>query len=159
LAPGTCCSRTDEALKQAPVAKQLCNCTLKFTAAQTQHVLALRQPALGAPVVVDIEKPGSTKWNIGDLPIGKQVFLEVTRVEGLKDSMIEPKQVASGDLLTVWLGESNKSLPLGIKLDTSSTARDVESSCSWSSSSRIKSRGSIAARNCSRSIKSRCNWS
>jgi hypothetical protein len=117
---------TDEALKQAAVAKQLCNCTVVLSAGDLRHSVALREPVLGSPLVLDIEKPGTTRLPIGDLPIGKQLFLEVTRVEGPKDAQVEPEQVAVGEELIIWLGDEPKSLPLAVKLDTSSSGRDVE---------------------------------
>jgi serine/threonine protein kinase len=118
---------TEEGVKQAAIAKQLCNCALALTAGSARHIVALRTAILGAPLVVEIEKPATVKWNIGDLPLGKQVFVEVTRVEGPKATQVEPKQaVVSGEMVTVWAGETAKSLPLAIKLDSSSNAREVE---------------------------------
>jgi hypothetical protein len=117
---------TEEAVKQAAVAKQLCNCTVELTAGGAKHALGLRTPVMGSPLIVDVEKPVSTKLTIGDLPIGKQVFVEVTRVEGIKDTQVEPKQVATGEEIWVWLGDAPKSFPLAAKLATSSNARDVE---------------------------------
>src|SRR4029079_7343086 len=117
---------TEDGIKQAAVAKQLCNCAL--TLGSKRPVVALRMPENGAPLVVDIEKPGaSVKWNIGDLPVAKQLFLEVTRADGFKVFRQEPKgPVNVGDSVVVGTGPSEKSVPLQFKRSTSSTANAVE---------------------------------
>jgi hypothetical protein len=118
---------TEEAAKQAAVARQLCNCTVALTAGSSKHFLGLRPAIVASPIVVDVEKPATSKWTLGELPVGKHIFVEVTRVEGLKDTLVEPKQpVVVGEPITVWLGEEPKSLPLAVKLSTSSNARDFE---------------------------------
>jgi hypothetical protein len=118
---------TEEGAKQASVAKQLCNCTIRLTAGSATHSLALRPTVIGSPIVVEIEKPSTARWSLGDLPPGKQIVVEVTRVEGLKEATVEPQQVIAGDALFVWFSDGPKSAPsLGVKLDTSANARDVE---------------------------------
>jgi hypothetical protein len=81
------------------------------------------------PLAVDIDKAGaSVKWNIGDLPLAKQLFVEVTRAEGFKVYRQEPKgPVSAGEQVQVATGPSDKSAPpLIFKLSTSSTANAVE---------------------------------
>jgi hypothetical protein len=117
---------TDDAASQAAVARQLCNCTFRLTAGSAKHSLALRTPLVGTPLVVDSEKPATTRWQIGDLPPSKQLVIEVTRVAGFKDAAAEPKQVTAGEALFVWFSDAPKSTPLALELDTSANARDVE---------------------------------
>jgi hypothetical protein len=119
---------TDEAVKQAPAARQLCNCALDLTAGAAQHNVALRTPELGAPLVVEIDKanPG-VKWPLADVPAPKQVYIQVTRVEEIRKYRQDPKlPVSIGDSLQIWAGEDEKSLPLGLNLVSSTTARGVE---------------------------------
>jgi hypothetical protein len=118
---------TEDGIKQAAVAKQLGNCALALGA--KRQMVALRVAERGAPLAVDIDKAGaSVKWNIGDLPLAKQVFVEVTRAEGFKVYRQEPKgPVSAGDQVQVATGPSDKSAPpLILKLSTSSTANAVE---------------------------------
>jgi serine/threonine protein kinase len=119
---------TDEGLKQAPLAKQLCNCALDLTSGASHHVAALRTAMNGDPLVVEIDKPSvSAKWNIGDLPVAKQLFLQVTRTEGIKAYRQEPKgPVNVGETLTIATGATDKSTPLHLKLSTSANARAVD---------------------------------
>jgi serine/threonine protein kinase len=118
---------TEDGVKQASVAKQLSNCALALGA--KRQAAALRTAEQGAPLAVDIDKAGaSVKWNIGDLPLAKQVFVEVTRAEGFKVYRQEPKgPVSAGDQVQVATGSSDKSAPpLFLKLSTSATANAVE---------------------------------
>jgi len=119
---------TEDALKQAPVARHLSNCALELTADKSRHVVALRTAVQGPPLVVDIEKQGvGVKWNIADLPIAKQLQIEITSTEGFKRLKQEPKDaVSAGEQITVWTGPSDKSIPLGLKLATTANARGVE---------------------------------
>ncbi len=115
---------TEDGVKQAALAKQLCNCALAL--GEKRQIAALRTAERGAPLPVDIDKAGaSVKWNIGDLPLAKQVYIEATRAEGFKVLRQEPKNPANvGDALFVHTGE--KTAPLILKLATSSTANAVE---------------------------------
>ena len=119
---------TDEAVKQAPVASHLCNCALELSSDKARHVVALRTVVQGQPLVVDIEKPNvAAKWNIADLPITKQLQIEITAIEGLPQAKQEPLDaVTAGEQFTIWTGPTDKSMPLGLKFTTSATARNVE---------------------------------
>jgi eukaryotic-like serine/threonine-protein kinase len=119
---------TDEAVKQAASARQLCNCALDLTA-ETRHIVtALRTPVRGEPLKVEIDKASpAVRWNIGALPMAKQMFIEVTRTEGIKAHRQEPKgPVSVGETFTVGTGKDDKSVALFLKLTTSSTARTVD---------------------------------
>jgi hypothetical protein len=118
---------TEEGVKQATVAKQLSNCALNLVAGSAKQAVALRTVVLGAPLPIEIDKSGaSVKWSLGDLPVAKHVFVEVTRVEGIKANKPEPKTANLGEPITVWLGATDKSYPLALKLTTSANARGVE---------------------------------
>jgi serine/threonine protein kinase len=119
---------TDEAIKQAALASHLSNCALELTSDKSRHVVALRTAVQGQPLIVDIEKPNiGVKWNIADVPIPKQLQIEITSLEGMKQAKQEPKDaIAAGEQFTVWTGPTEKSQPLGLKLTTSATARSVE---------------------------------
>ena len=118
---------TAEAGKQATVARQLCNCALQLVVGPAQHVLALRTSVLGSPLVVDIDKSScSVKWNLGDLPANKQLFVEVTRTEEIKRHRQEPKlPVNVGETVTIWTGDKEEQAPLGLSLSTVANARDI----------------------------------
>jgi hypothetical protein len=118
---------TDEALMHAPLASHLSNCALELTTDKSRHMVALRTPVQGQPLVVDIEKPNiGVKWNIADVPIPKQLQIEITSVEGSKHSKVEQNAATAGEPLLVWMGPTEKSMPLGLKLTTSANARGVE---------------------------------
>jgi hypothetical protein len=90
--------------------------------------VALREVVMGAPLVVEIEKPGAAvKWSIGDLPVAKQVFIEVNRTEGFDRLRRDPKgPVSVGDSVVVGTGPDERSIPLLLKLTTSSTANTID---------------------------------
>jgi serine/threonine protein kinase len=118
---------TEDGIKQAAMAKQLCNCALAL--GEKRQVAALRMAERGPPLTIDIDKSGaSVKWNIGDLPLAKQLFVEVTRAEGFKVLRQEPKgPINAGESVQVGTGPSDKSpAALFFKLATSSTANIVE---------------------------------
>jgi eukaryotic-like serine/threonine-protein kinase len=120
---------TDEGIKQASVAGQLANCALNLTAEKANHLVALRTPVMGQPLTVEIDKAGAgVRWNIGEMPVAKQIFVEVTRVDGFQALKKEPTSltVPVGETITVWTGTTEKMMPLALKLTTSSTARGME---------------------------------
>jgi len=95
---------------------------------EKRQIAALRTAERGAPLAVDIDKSSaSVRWNIGDLPLAKQVFVEVTRAEGFKILRKDPKTpVNVGDPVVVGTGPTENSAPLQFKLSTSSTANSVD---------------------------------
>ena len=116
----------EDGVQQAALAKQLCNCALAL--GTSRQIVVLREAAFGAPLVVEIEKPGAAvKWNIGDLPMAKQVFIDVTRTDGFKRLRQDPKgPISVGDTVIVGTGPAEKSIPLLLKLTTSSTANTID---------------------------------
>lgn len=117
---------TEAGARQAALSKQLCNCALAL--GKSRKIVALREAAVGAPLVVEIEKPGAAvKWNIGDLPVAKQIFVEVTQTEGFENLKQDPKNpVNVGDPILIASGPAEKSIPLQFKLNTASTADAIE---------------------------------
>jgi serine/threonine protein kinase len=117
---------TEEGAKQSAVAKQLCNCALALGA--KKQIAALREPVIGQPLVIDIEKPNTTgKWNVGNLPLAKQVFLEITKTDGFKRIRTEPKTPPNvGEPIVVATGSSEKSTPLQFNMTTSATATTID---------------------------------
>src|SRR4029453_13565732 len=110
------------------IARQLCNCALDLTTGASHFITALRTPIHGDPLKVEIDKASpAVRWNIGALPMAKQMFIEVTRTEGIKANRQEPKgPVGVGETLTVGTGKDDKAVALFLKLATSSTARTVD---------------------------------
>jgi serine/threonine-protein kinase len=117
---------TEDAATQALIARQLMNCAL--TIGNSKQIVALRTPQKGQPLVIDIEKPSATvKWSIPNLPLAKQIFLEVTRTEGFPKLRQEPKGPTTvGDTVTIGTGPSDRSIPLFFKLNTSSAAAAID---------------------------------
>ncbi len=117
---------TEEAVKQAAIAKQLLNCALVL--GKSKQIAALRTPVMAQPLSIDIDKPTSAvKWNLRDLPIAKQIYLEVTRTDGFNRVKQEPKGAVNvSDSVTVHTGPSDKSAPLIFKLNTSTTANAID---------------------------------
>jgi hypothetical protein len=104
----------------------LINCALAL--GDSKQTIALRTPQKGQPLVFDIEKPSAAvKWSLNSLPLAKQIFLEVTRTEGFPKLRQEPKGPTNvGDTVTIATGPAEKSIPLFIKLSTSSAAGAVD---------------------------------
>jgi serine/threonine protein kinase len=117
---------TEEAVKQAAIAKQLLNCALVL--GKSKQVAALRTPLMVQPLSIDIDKPASAvKWSLRDLPIAKQIYLEVTRTDGFNRVKQEPKGAVNVSVpITIYTGPSDKSAPLIFKLNTSSTANAID---------------------------------
>jgi serine/threonine-protein kinase len=117
---------TEEAAKQSLVVRQLMNCALEI--GKSKQTLALRTPQKGQPLVIDIEKPSaSVKWTLSNLPLAKQIFLDVTRTEGFPKLRQDPKGPTNvGDTLTIGTGPAEKSIPLFFKLNTSSAAAAID---------------------------------
>jgi hypothetical protein len=82
----------------------------------------------GPPLVFDIEKPNaSAKWSVGNLPVAKQVFIEVIGTGGFKRIRTEPRTAVNvGEAIIVTSGSSDKSAPLLLKLATSGTAGTID---------------------------------
>ncbi|ADB17882.1 serine/threonine protein kinase [Pirellula staleyi DSM 6068] len=111
-----------EAAKSNDMAANLCNCSLKFAAGPDTHVLALREPLSGPNLVANFEKASATtKWLIPNPPDPKKVMVSVSKVSagGVKHRMEKPALEGLKDSDTLWLGISDDSMPLGLKIDTS----------------------------------------
>jgi hypothetical protein len=117
---------TEDAILQSAIARQLLNCVLHL--GKSKQTLALRAPVKGQPLVFDLEKPGATiKWSLRDLPLAKQIFLEVTATEGFERQRLEPKTpINPGDSVVIAAGPAEKSLPLLLRLNTSSSASSLD---------------------------------
>jgi serine/threonine protein kinase len=117
---------TEEAVKQSLVARNLMNSALVL--GKSKQIVALRMSVKGPPLVFDIEKSSAAvKWPISNLPTAKQIFLEVTRTEGFSRFRQDPKgPTNAGDMVTIGAGPSEKSIPLLLKLSTSSSAATID---------------------------------
>jgi serine/threonine protein kinase len=117
---------TEEAATQTLVARHLMNCALAL--GKSKQTLAFRIPQKAQPLVIDIEKPSaSVKWTVNNLPLAKQIFLEVTRTEGFPKLRQDPKGPTTvGDTVTIGTGPAEKSIPLLFKLNTASAAAAID---------------------------------
>ncbi|HEY2413953.1 MAG TPA: protein kinase [Pirellulaceae bacterium] len=117
---------TEEAANQSLVARHLMNCALAL--GKSKQTLAFRMPQKAQPLLIDIEKPSaSVKWSVNNLPLAKQIFLEVTRTEGFPKLRQEPKGPTNvGDTVSVGTGPAEKSIPLFFKLNTASAAAAID---------------------------------
>jgi hypothetical protein len=117
---------TEVAAAQALVVRHLMNCAL--TLGNSKQTLAFRMPQKAQPLVIDIEKPSaSVKWTVNNLPLAKQIFLEVTRTEGFPKLRQDPKGATNvGDTVTIGTGPAEKSIPLFLKLNTASAAAAID---------------------------------
>jgi serine/threonine protein kinase len=124
---------TPEAARE-PNAPFLMNCAVSLSAGKGLHTVALREPVTGPPLAVEVEKSGSVKWLVENLPDPKSVYFEVTKLDGIAKQKYDPENVmrGSGEDLTVWIGPADDSLPLGLKLTSSISGKNVQvSSQSW----------------------------
>ena len=118
---------TDEGVKQAAAARQLCNCVLSLTAGTGKHQVALRQPISGPSLAIEFEKAGSVKWTIDSLPDPKSIKIQVRRCDGLVKQKLEPEEaVTVGDDLTLWTGPADDAMFLGLKLKSKAMVRGVQ---------------------------------
>jgi hypothetical protein len=103
------------------------NCGLSMSAGADHHKVALRKPVIGEPLAVNYEKPGAVRWTIESLPDPKSIMIEIGRLEGDFQAHKFDKQPLEGsDTGGVWVGTTEESLVLGLKLTTSLTARGIE---------------------------------
>jgi serine/threonine-protein kinase len=117
---------TEAGAKHAAQARQLCNCALDLAAGAGKHVVALRQPASGQPLVVDFEKATSVKWTIENLPDPKSIHVEATRFDGLPRQKLQPSAAPLGDELVLWTGPAEDAMFLSLKLVPSAQGRGVQ---------------------------------
>jgi serine/threonine-protein kinase len=125
---------TPEGAKEAN-APYLANCALELSAGTGRHVVALREPVVGPPLVIELEKPGSAKWLVDHLPDPKSIHFEVTELEGM------PRKKFDGDInvlrgvgedMTVWTGPDDETMPLGIRLTSGISGKNVQvTSAPW----------------------------
>ena len=119
---------TPEAAKE-PGSALLCNCGLKLSAGPDQHEVALREPIVGEPLVVNLERIGSSvKWNIDLLPDPKKIFIEVARLDGefLEHKFKQRQTLEGSDRTELWTGSAEDSMPLGLRIDSSVAAQAIQ---------------------------------
>jgi len=118
---------TEAAAKQVLHTKQLCNGAIELACGANKHLVALREPAMGAPLAIEFEKPQSAKWTIENLPDPKSIQIEITKVDGLPKLKQEPiGSAAIGEDLQIWTGPDADSLFLCLRIDTSPQARGLQ---------------------------------
>jgi hypothetical protein len=106
------------------------NCKLVLSDGAHQHEISLREPLKGAPLLVDLEKPGATvKWTVEYLPDPHTVVVEISRLgEAFPAHKFDPSPAMEGtsaDTL-VWTGADPENTLLGIKFESSQTAKIVQ---------------------------------
>ncbi len=119
---------TPEGAKQA-AAPLLGNCALQMTAGAGKHDLALRVPILAEPLKLEMQKSGATvKWTIPNLPDPKNIFIQVTRLDGefLEHKFKERDTLEGSDRTEVWTGSSPDSMVLGLRLDSTIAAQSIQ---------------------------------
>jgi hypothetical protein len=109
---------TPEGAKQS-AAPLLCNCGLHLSAGPGQHDLAFRTPIKGEPLVVGLDRGGSSvTWKIDLLPDPKKLFIEITTLEGgfLKHKFKERQTLEGTDRTELWTGSDEAAMPLGWRI-------------------------------------------
>ena len=124
---------TPEGAKEAN-APYLANCALELSAGSGHHVVALREPVVGPPLAIEFEKQGTAKWVVDHLPDPKSIHFEVTKLEGMPRQKYDPENVMRGvgEDMTVWTGPADETMPLGIKLTSAVTGKNLQvTSAPW----------------------------
>jgi hypothetical protein len=119
---------THEAAKQ-PGAELLCNCGLSLSAGPDQHSVAFREPIVGEPLVVNLERIGSTvKWSIDSLPDPKKVFIEIARLDGefLEHKFKQRQTLEGSDRTELWTGSAEDAMPLGLRIESDVSAQTIQ---------------------------------
>jgi hypothetical protein len=111
-------------------ASYLSNCKLVLSAGTDQHEISLRKPLNGKSLLVDLEKPGSTvKWTVEHLPDPRKVVVEISRLgEAFPAHKFDPSPAMEGisDESLIWIGTDPENVVLGIKFESSQTAKAVQ---------------------------------
>jgi hypothetical protein len=119
---------TPEGAKQVS-APLLGNCALQMTAGAGKHDLALRVPILAEPLKLEMQKSGaSVKWTIPHLPDPKNIFIQITRLDGefLEHKFKERDTLEGSDRTEVWTGSGPDSMVLGLRLDSTIAAQSIQ---------------------------------
>ena len=119
---------TPEGTKEAN-APYLGNCALELSAGAGRHVVALREPVTGPPLTVEFEKPGTGKWLVDHLPDPKSIHFEVTELEGMPRKKFDGEinvLRGVGEDLTVWTGPSDDAMPIGIRLTSGISGKNLQ---------------------------------
>ena len=118
---------TPEGAKEAN-APFLANCALELSAGPGHHVVAFREPVVGPPMTIELEKQGTAKWLVENLPDPKSVHFEVSKLDGIPRQKYEPENVMHGvgEDVMVWTGPSDDAMALGIKLTSGISGKNVQ---------------------------------
>jgi serine/threonine protein kinase len=107
----------------------LSNCSLHLTAGAGQHDVAFRVPIIGDPLIVELEKAGSSvKWNLQQLPDPKKIFIQVSRLDGgfLEHKFKERDTLEGSDRTEVWTGSGPDSMVLGLRIDSTVSGQSIQ---------------------------------
>jgi serine/threonine protein kinase len=118
---------TPEGAKEAN-APYLGNCALELIAGTGNHVVALREPVVGPPLDIELEKQGTAKWTVDHLPDPKNIHFEVTKLNGIPRQKYDPENVMKGvgEDVTVWTGPNDDVMPLGIRLTSAVSGKNLQ---------------------------------
>jgi len=118
---------TPEGAKEAN-APYLANCALELSAGTGHHTVAFREPVVGPPMTIELEKQGTAKWVVDLLPDPKSIHFEVTKLDGIPRQKFDPENVMRGvgEDMTVWTGVTDDAMPLGIKLTSGISGKNVQ---------------------------------
>jgi serine/threonine protein kinase len=99
------------------------NASLEGTPGQS---LAKHNAKDRAPLIVDIDKPGTAQWNASNLP-PSPLYIEIAAMEGFRRITQVPKTpVRVGESITIGTGPVEKGVPLLLKLITKRNENGME---------------------------------
>jgi hypothetical protein len=106
----------------------LANCALELSAGSGHHVVALREPVVGPPMAIELEKQGTAKWLVDNLPDPKSIHFEITKIDGIPRQKFDPENVMRGvgEDMTIWTGPTDDGMALGIKLTSGISGKNVQ---------------------------------
>lgn len=107
----------------------LCNCALELSAPGGNMIVALREPVTGPPLTIDLEKAGAAaKWQVDNLPDPKNIYFEVTSLEGIPRQKYVPENLirGAGEDIYVWTGPADDVMALGLKLTSSAAGKNLQ---------------------------------
>jgi hypothetical protein len=111
-------------------ASYLSNCLLELNAGSGRHQVALREPVVGEPIELDVEKAiPTTKWVIDSMPDLNQVEVEIAQFEADPNfkKRIDTSTILGGKGFTnLWLGPGDDQMLLAFRLDVSPAGRGLE---------------------------------
>ena len=84
--------------------------------------------SLVAPLAIELDKQGSVKWIVENLPDPKSIHFEITKLEGIPRQKYDPENVmrGTGEDVTVWTGPADDTMPLGLKLTSAISGKNVQ---------------------------------